>query len=300
LKSHLIIGTRGSRLALIQTRLAAERLQQAGFEITIKTILTEGDRKQHLSLRGTAGVGLFVREIERALLAGEIDLAVHSLKDLPVDLAPGLQLAAYLRREDPREALLTARGSDPVLRPGAVIGTSSLRRVVQLQTLYPAYQYREIRGNIDTRIRKMDQGEYDALVLALAGIKRLGAEERVGRIYSLDECLPAAGQGIIAVQVRADFSLQSRLYGALNDRAAELAARAERQFLKRLGGGCRLPIGAFAESGPDGRLAMRGMVADSAGTRLLRHHMNGSDAAPEELGAALAEWFLEKGIVDWC
>ncbi len=300
MKQHLIIGTRGSRLALIQTQLVAERLQQAGFEITIKTILTKGDRQQQLSLRGTAGLGLFVREIERELLAGEIDLAVHSLKDLPVDSAPGLKLGAYLEREDPREVMLTTGGSLEALPPAAVIGTSSLRRVVQLQALYPAYQFREIRGNIDTRIRKMEQGDYNALVLAAAGIKRLQAAGLVRRFFSLDECLPAVGQGIIAVQVREDSPAQSRLREAINDRTTELAARAERKFLERLGGGCRLPIGAFAELERDGRLMMRGMVADSAGTRLICHKMTESAENPEKLGETLAEWFLEKGIVDWC
>jgi hydroxymethylbilane synthase len=286
-------------LALVQAGLVAERLRELEVETEIRVIVTEGDRRQDISLRGNAGAGLFVREIERALQEGAIDLAVHSLKDLPVEMAPGLCLTAFLKRDDPREAFLSSHGCDFFeLQSGSVIGSSSLRRVAQLQKLRPDLTYRDIRGNVDTRLGKLEEGHYQGIILAVAGLARLGLERRINRIFKPSECLPAAGQGVIAVQIRENSSFEIEL-GNLNDSGTALAVRAERTFLAKLGGGCRLPIGVLAEvSGVTPKIA--GMVANSTGTQLLNHQIRWNVDQPEAAGTELAEWFLTKGIVDWC
>ncbi len=294
----LIVGTRGSQLALRQAGIVAGRLREAGWPAELKVIATEGDRNQQLSLRGTAGAGLFVRDIERALLDGAIDLAVHSLKDLPIEMAPSLRLAAVLTREDPREALLLGpSGALPGLPQAARIGTSSLRRLAQLRLLFPDACFPEIRGNIDTRIRKLSEGLYDGIVLAVAGLKRLNLDTRIERIFTLEECLPAPGQGVIGVQVREEPD-EPEIGDCLNDPATAGAVRAERAFLQQLGGGCRLPVGALAEIRA-GKLILRGMVADSRGASILKRETDGPVTKPEALGRDLADWFIGKGIVDW-
>jgi hydroxymethylbilane synthase len=298
LKRPLIVGTRGSKLALRQAGIVAGRLREAGWPAELKVIATEGDQNQQLSLRGAAGAGLFVREIERALLDGNIDLAVHSLKDLPIETAPGLRLAAFLTREDPREALLLGpAGALSDLGRAARIGTSSLRRVVQLRQLFPDACFQDIRGNIDTRIRKLSEGLYDGIILAVAGLNRLNLDAEINRIFTPEQCLPAPGQGVITVQVRAEFA-EPEIYDCLNDPATAGAVRAERAFLQQLGGGCRLPVGALAEIRA-GKLILRGMVADSRGATVLKRETAGPLTEPETLGRALADWFIGKGIVDW-
>ncbi|MGE5581497.1 MAG: hydroxymethylbilane synthase [Bacillota bacterium] len=302
MKKEYIIGTRGSRLALSQTELVIAELQKAaGLKIIPKVITTEGDRSQDLSLRRTTGEGVFVREIESALLRGEIDLAAHSLKDLPVTENPDLTLKAFLKREDPREAFLDADGASfEDLPRGAVIGTSSLRRMVQLQRIKPDCQFRDIRGNIDTRVRKMEEGQYHGIVLAVAGLKRLGLEGRIRQIFNLSQCLPAAGQGVIAVQISRDFQDQEMLQALeiVNNNDTAMAVSAERSFLKELGGGCRLPIGALATVAGSA-FYIFGMVADSKGQNILYHQLAGKIGNPVLAGQRLADWFLKKGIIDW-
>lgn len=299
---ELIIGTRGSKLALAQTYIAQKALQAVSdLKVVPKVLNTEGDRRQDLSLRRSTGEGVFVREIEAALLRGEIDLAVHSLKDLPVDETPGLRLKAFLKREDPREAFLSVSEIDfNQLSPGDIIGTSSLRRIVQLQKIKPELQYTEIRGNIDTRLRKMTEGQYSGVILAMAGLKRLAVTQHINKIFSLTECLPAAGQGVIAIQVRQDFD-NSQVLAALsriNDPDTELAVTAERSFLKQFGGGCRLPVGVLATVAANSFLIF-GMVADTKGLNVLYHQLAGDINNPAMAGIRLAHWFIKQGIIDW-
>lgn len=304
LKQELIIGTRGSKLALIQTQKVVDMLQNLkGISVSVRVINTEGDRKQDISLRGSGGTGLFVREIERALVDGEIDLAVHSLKDLPVEEAKGLTLAAFLKRDDPREALVANQLRNLREAPvGTVIGSSSLRRVFQLQRLNPGCEFRDIRGNVDTRVRKMESGQYDGIILAMAGLKRLGLAPKAVQIFTPEECLPAPGQGTIAVQIReGDFGkpgLFADITATLNDQPTETAVTAERELLKLLGGGCRCPVGALGEvNGIELHLA--GMVADSHGEQILYHSGTGATEKPEILAKDLADCFKGKGIIDW-
>lgn len=304
LEQELIIGTRGSQLALFQTHKVVGFLQDfKGINVSVRVISTEGDQKQDLSLRGSGGTGLFVREIERALLQGEIDLAVHSLKDLPVEEAQGLKLAAFLKRDDPREALVANRLRKLIEAPaGTTIGSSSLRRIFQLQRINPDCEFRDIRGNVDTRVGKMEAGQYDGIVLALAGLQRLGLEERAVQVFTPEECLPAPGQGAITVQIREkDFKragIFEEITSILNDKLTEIAVTAERELLKLLGGGCRCPVGALGNIFGD-ELKLTGMVADSRGEQMLNHSITGSAREPETVAKRLAEWFSEKGIIDW-
>lgn len=304
MKQELIIGTRGSKLALIQTQKVVNLLQSLnGVSVSVRIINTEGDRKQDLSLRRSGGTGLFVKEIERALTQGEIDLAVHSLKDLPVEEACGLKLAAFMKRDDPREALVATKLDNLSEAPvGTVIGSSSLRRIFQLQRINSKCEYRDIRGNVDTRVRKMETGQYDGIVLALAGLERLGLKDRVVQIFNPEECLSAPGQGVIAIQIRENDYGKPGLFEDLsvliNDRLTEITVIAERELLKLLGGGCRCPVGALGKVN-GAELRLTGMVADSRGELLLNHTMTGPAEKPEAVAKVLAEWFSEKGIIDW-
>ncbi len=304
MRQELIIGTRGSKLALIQTRKVVDLLKNIkGIYVSVRVISTEGDRRQDLSLRGNGGLGLFVKEIEKALLQGEIDLAVHSLKDLPVEENCGLKLAAFLKRDDPREVLIANRFNNLNEAPaGTVIGSSSLRRVYQLQRLNNSCEFRDIRGNVDTRVKKMKAGQYDGIILAMAGLKRLGLEHQAAQIFTPEECLPAPGQGAITVQIREeDFKkpgLFEEITTVLNDRTTEIAVTAERELLKLLGGGCRYPVGALGTIyGTE--LNLTGMVADSRGEQMLNHSIIGPSEKPEQVAKDLAEWFNGKGIIDW-
>ena len=303
MSQKVVVGTRGSQLALVQTGLVVAQLQQASdLEVVTRILSTEGDRKQDLSLRRTTGQGIFVREIERALLQGEIDFAVHSLKDLPIEETPGLEMVAFLEREDPREGFLSARYDNfKELPAGATIGTSSMRRLVQLQRIKPDCRFLEIRGNIDTRVRKLEEGKYDAIILAMAGLKRLNITKHLQQIFTAAECLPAVGQGVIAIQSRQGWANPKILavLQKINDQPTEMAVAAERSFLKRLGGGCRLPVGALATVAGDA-LWLFGMVSNTSGEQLIYHQMAGLRVNPCTLGNKLADWFLEKGIIDWC
>lgn len=271
----LVIGSRGSQLALWQANHIASRLAGRGIETRIEIIKTTGDHLQTASLVQAGGKGLFTKEIEEALLNGSIDVAVHSLKDLPTENPPGLAIAAVPEREDPRDALVGSRLD--ALREGARVGTSSERRGAQLRALRAGLIVEPIRGNVDTRLRKQKQGEFDAIVLAGAGLRRLGLEREIAQILEPHEMCPAPGQGALAVQTRAEGEAREILSG-LNHFPTHQAVRCERTLLAILGGGCQLPVGAFAEW-RSGLLHLMAVVVSPDGSRLLRAASSGMEAA---------------------
>jgi hydroxymethylbilane synthase len=290
----LIVGSRASKLALAQTRFIADRLSalHPAARIEIRHISTEGDRVLDRALGQFEGKGVFVTEIEHALLAGEIDLAVHSLKDLPTEPSAGLVIAAIPDREDPRDALATRDGRPLESLPaGARVGSSSLRRALQLRALRPDLVIADIRGNVDTRLRKLDEGQYDAIVLAAAGLARLGLLERVAQFFDPQAFLPAPGQGALAVQARADDEHTQALLAPLEHLPTRMAVTAERSFLQALGGGCQVPVGAYARVEGD-EFALDGFLAGEDGADLRRATLRGPSAqAPVQaaaLGARLA------------
>lgn len=256
----LHIGSRDSKLAVIQSELVMDRLREAHPEIELElvTMKTTGDKILDRTLDKVGGKGLFVKELDAALRDGRVDLTVHSCKDLPMELAEDLPLAAFLRREDPRDALVLPLGTAELDR-SKPIGSASPRRRLQLRELFPAMEVRPIRGNVLTRLQKLDGGEYGALVLAAAGLKRLRLEHRICRYFEPEELLPAAGQGILAVQCRA--GMDTSILNCLRDRAAEYCALAERAFVGALGGGCSSPVAAHAVVNGD-IIAITGMYAD--------------------------------------
>jgi hydroxymethylbilane synthase len=296
---RLIIGSRGSRLALWQAEQAKARLidLNPGLEIQIEVIKTTGDVKPDpLSVIG--GKGVFTKELEDALLDKRIDIAVHSLKDLPTILPEQLAISAICEREDPRDALVM-RGGQRVsslreLAVGAVVGTSSQRRLAQLKSLRDDLVVKDLRGNVDTRVRKLDEGQYDALILASAGLIRLGLENRISAPIATVEILPAVGQGAIAIETRADDDAAVTATSKLNHRETELACRAERAFLRGLGGGCQFPIAGHAVV--EGEvLKLEGLVAHPSGSEILRDRLSGALDEAEGIGATLAARLIEKG-----
>lgn len=299
--SVLRIGTRGSALALWQARTVASLLGARGLACEIVTYKTSGDRLQDAPLTETGTKGLFVKELEDALLTGAVDLAVHSAKDMSVVLPDGLTIAAVLQREDPRDALVLPRSSSArdlaaatsALGPAPAIGTSSIRRSAQLRAVWPQARFGAVRGNVDTRLRKLDAGEFDALVLAAAGLKRLGYADRITVALEIEDCIPAPCQGIVAIETRVDGPAVLR---DIDDAAAAASFRAERALISALGGGCQLPLGAIAiHSG--GALVMDAIVVAPDGTRRVRGNATGAAGRPEELGARLAETLARDGAV---
>ncbi len=284
------IGTRASTLALRQTEAVASALRAAwpALLCEIVPLSTTGDRDLDRPIPSFGGKGVFTLEIEAALERGDIQLAVHSLKDLPTAERPGLAVGAVTRREDPADALIT-RGSVGLtaLTPGARVGTSSLRRSAQLRAARPDLRAESIRGNVETRLRKLDEGLYDAIVLALAGLRRVGLEKRMTEKLSLDVMLPAPGQGALAVQRRADDEASARLLERIHDVPTWAAVTAERSFLAALEAGCSAPVAALAEV-RDGRLEMRGLAATEDGSAVWRVAGTGDPDRPEELGERLA------------
>ncbi|HEY6991230.1 MAG TPA: hydroxymethylbilane synthase [Bryobacteraceae bacterium] len=285
----LIIGSRGSALALWQARYVASLLDESGFSTRIEIIKTTGDRLQTMSLPQDGGKGLFTKEIEDALLAGTIDLAVHSLKDLPVELPVGLRIAAIPERENPFDALLGAKLQD--LCAGARVGTSSGRRVAQLRRLRSDLDIQPIRGNVDTRLRKLNGGQFEAILLAVAGLKRLGLDDQISQVFSPRDICPAPGQGALAIETRTSGEAYE-ICNRLNHAPTGEAARCERAVLAGLGGGCQLPLGAFAET-VDGGLRIQAVVVSPDGKQCVRAEAAGDDA--EELGRSVAEDLLQKG-----
>jgi hydroxymethylbilane synthase len=291
----LRIGTRGSALALWQARTVAALLEARGHPTELVTIKTDGDRLQEAVLSQSGGKGLFVKEIEDALLARTIDLAVHSAKDMSVTLPDGLGVAAVLPREDSRDALVFKPGRT-ALGDAPAIGTSSVRRSAQLTARFPRARFLPVRGNVDTRLRKVDEGEYDALVLAAAGLKRLGLGGRISELLSHDDCIPAPGQGIVAIETRADTDGTRAAVEALNDPAAFAAFTAERAVVAALGGGCQLPLGAIAVFEGDA-LAMQAIVISPDGSRRIVRRGTGEASRPAELGRRIAAELAKAGAI---
>ena len=296
-RQTLIVGTRGSRLALRQTELIVQALRthHPELQFQVREVRTEGDRRAQASLSRIGGQGVFVKELEATLLRREVDLAVHSLKDVPIELTPGLTLAAIPQRGDPRDALVSRDGATLATLPtGARVGTGSARRAVQLRALRPELTPVDIRGNVDTRIRKADEGEVDAVVLAAAGLERLGLLERAAELLSPDAMLPAVGQGALAIEARADDAQLLGLLAAVDHRETRLACEAERAFLGRLGGGCRLPFGALAVVEGE-TVRARGFISDLEGAQSFRTEVSGPAAEAESVGVRLAEALLAQG-----
>ena len=290
----LVIGSRGSRLALWQAEWARARLEQAGAATRIAIIRTSGDRLLDRPLAAIGGKGVFVKEIEEALLSGAVDLSVHSLKDLPTDQPGGLKIACVPAREDARDVLL-APGAPGLtdLGRGAVIGTGSPRRASQLRALRPDLRLADLRGNIETRIARLRRGDYDAIVLASAGLRRLGIDVE-GTVLDFEQMLPAVGQGAMAIEIRSDDREIDDLLEAHHHAPTAAAVAAERALLRGLGGGCQTPIAAVAEV--DGaRLLLRGLVAGPGGEPLFKERGEGPVGDAERIGLAMAEALLARG-----
>jgi hydroxymethylbilane synthase len=293
----LLIGTRGSRLARIQAETVREMLSSLYPERTwlLREIRSEGDVQRQASLASIGGYGVFVKALEEKLLAGEIDLAVHSLKDMPTRLATGLKIGTVLPREDVRDALVS-RGSSTLddLPVGAVVGTGSVRRRAQLLSYRGDLVIRDIRGNVDTRLRKLSSGDYDALIVAAAALVRLHRASAISQYLPLALMLPAVGQGALAVEVRESDEEVRELVKPLNHVPTERAAAAERAFLSALGGGCAVPVAAHAAVS-DGRLNLQGMVAGLDGGKMIRDSLSGSPPQAEDIGRRLADRILSQG-----
>jgi hydroxymethylbilane synthase len=304
---RLTIGTRGSKLALWQAEYVKTQLEKRvpGLSIEIKKIKTTGDKILDVPLAQVGGKGLFVKEIEEALLRREADIAVHSMKDVPTDFPDGLHLAVVCKREDPRDALIVSRTANVHRRTShtsflfslpnhAIIGTSSLRRSCQLLGLRPDFNVGQLRGNLDTRLKKLDQGQFDAIVLAAAGLKRLGWHERITEILPTGISLPAIGQGAIGIECRTGDEKVHKLIARLNHPATHTCVKAERAFLRKLEGGCQVPIAAHARL-TGGKIKLQGLVGSISGDRIIRGSVEGSPGRAEHLGVSLAEEVLSKG-----
>ncbi len=307
---ELRLGTRGSQLALWQANSVAARIAGSGGPpCRIIVIRTSGDRLHDAPLSEVGGKRLFVKEIEDALLHGEIDLAVHSSKDMPALLPEGLVIAAVLPREDPLDAVVlpvSALSPQPlavttiddllgVLGQSPSIGTGSVRRIAQLTRLFPGADFQPIRGNLDTRLRKLDEGAHHALILAAAGLRRLGFGSRISFALPVDACVPAPGQGIVAIEVREDDADLRRTLAGIDDAAAAAALTAERALVEALGGGCQTPIGALASPEDGGTLSLVAAVVAIDGSRAVRGHIRGTRAEAAALGARLGAQLIADG-----
>ena len=297
---RLVIATRESALALwqaehVRTRLGALYPQT---HVELLGMTTQGDRVLDRPLAAIGGKGLFIKELEVAMAEGRADLAVHSLKDLPMEMPEGFALAAVTAREDPRDAFVSNRyGRLSDLPPGAVVGTSSLRREAQLRERFPGLVISPLRGNVNTRLRKLDEGQYDAIILAAAGLKRLGFGDRIADLIAAEDSLPAVGQGALAIECRADRTDLIAALAALGDTATTLVATAERAFSRMLSGNCHTPLAAHGEWIGE-RLWLRGLVASADGREVMRGELDepvDAAAAAEALGRALADDFLARG-----
>lgn len=293
----LRIATRKSPLALWQAEHVRQRLQAFYPELTIElvTMSTQGDRVLDSPLAKIGGKGLFVKELENGMLEGRADIAVHSMKDVPAELPDGLDIGAILEREDPRDAFVSnAYASVEVLPHGACVGTSSLRRQCQLRAVRPDLKILDLRGNVNTRLSKLDNGDYDAIVLAAAGLKRLGMEERIARALSPEEMLPAIAQGVIGIECRSNDARVIALIKALNDPYTALRTTAERAMNARLAGGCQAPVAGYSELDGD-LLHLRGLVGRADGSDMVHGDISGPPADAASLGEQLAEDLLARG-----
>jgi hydroxymethylbilane synthase len=291
--ARLRIGSRGSQLALWQANHIAALLRGRGNEVEIEIIKTIGDKITDVPLAKVGTKGMFTKEIEEALAAGRVDLAVHSLKDLPTEITSGFEIAAVPKRDDPRDVFCSRKyASIEALPKAARVGTSSLRRQAQLKALRADLDLHPLRGNVDTRLAKLEGGEYDAVILAAAGLNRLGKTESIKQFISADVMCPAAGQGALAVEVRARDTATLQLLTFLDDSDARATTICERALLGRLGGGCQVPIGAIAEM-RSGRLHLRAVVANPDGSLVLRESGDGED--PVQLGESVGDALLRRG-----
>ncbi len=289
----LRIGSRGSQLALWQANHVKALLEGQGHQVVIEIIKTTGDKITDVALAKVGTKGMFTKEIEEALEEGRVDLAVHSLKDLPTELQSQFELAAVMKRQDPRDAFLSVEYERfGALPKGARIGTSSLRRQAQLKAIRPDLDIQPLRGNVDTRLRKLEEGQYKAIILASAGLNRLGLTQRVREILSPEVVCPAVGQGALGIECRSNDVRTREFLKFLDDAPTRQACAAERALLRTLGGGCQVPIGAHAEP-VDGRLRLTAVVARPDGSLVLREQQTGAD--PEKLGVAVGHALLSKG-----
>ena len=289
----LRLGTRKSKLALWQANFVKEKLEALGCKVELVPITTTGDRILDAPLARIGGKGLFVKEIENALLAGEIDLAVHSLKDVPMIIPEGLTLSAITEREEPYDVLISGNGKKlEELPSGAVVGTSSLRRQVQIKRRRGDLRVEILRGNVDTRLRKLKEGLYDAIVLAYAGVKRMGLSGEISQV--LEDFIPAVGQGSLAIETRAEDERVINFVKVLNHEESWLRAVCERAFLRELQGGCQVPIGAYAWI-EGNRIKIKGFISDLEGERFLEGYEEGGLQEAEEVGKRLAQRLLREG-----
>ena len=294
---QLRIATRKSALALWQAEYVKARLEaiHPGLNVSLVPMVSRGDKLLDSPLAKIGGKGLFVKELEAALTANEADLAVHSMKDVPMQFPEGLGLYVICEREDPRDAFVSNNfESVDALPQGSVVGTSSLRRQAQLMARRPDLQVKFLRGNVNTRLAKLDAGDYDAIILAAAGLMRLGFHDRIRYSMPPEESLPAGGQGAVGIECRTEDIELHALLAPLNDEDSSLRVRAERALNHRLNGGCQVPIACYAER-QNGEIWLRGMVGNPDGTQLLTAEARGPDATPEELGIAVAEDLLAQG-----
>jgi hydroxymethylbilane synthase len=291
--ARLRIGSRGSQLALWQANHISALLRERGHEVQIEIIKTTGDKITDVALAKVGTKGMFIKEIEEALAEGRIDLAVHSLKDLPTEVPSGFEIAAITKRENPRDVFCSRKyASIQELPQRARVGTSSLRRQAQLKALRPDLDIRPLRGNVDTRLRKLEAGEYDAIILAAAGLNRLGKTDLVRQVIPAEIMCPAAGQGALGIEIRAGDSVTREHLAFLDDAEARVSTTCERALLNKLGGGCQVPIGAFAEV-RNGRLHLEAIVARPDGSKVLRESRDGTDSV--QLGEAVGSVLLARG-----
>jgi hydroxymethylbilane synthase len=295
-KNKILVGTRGSKLALWQAGFVAELIERRSKVTTeLKIIKTKGDKILDAPLAKIGGKGLFVKEIENALLENRVDLAVHSLKDVPTEIPSGLVIGAVIKREISQDALISKKGiSLRELPPGSVIGTSSLRRKAQLLNYRSDLRVADVRGNLDTRLRKMEQGQFDAIIVAAAGLYRMGWQDRITELIPTSLILGAVGQGAICVEVRRNDDRIAQIVKELDHKETRAATMAERAFLRKLEGGCQIPIGALGVV-KNGVLELEGVVADLNGSKLIRDKVRGNPDEPEKVGVELAELLVSQG-----
>jgi hydroxymethylbilane synthase len=293
----IVVGSRQSKLALTQTNWVIDQLKALGvpYEFEVKKIVTKGDKILDVTLSKVGGKGLFVKEIEQAMLDKEIDMAVHSMKDMPAELPEKLMIGCTPKREDVRDALIS-KDHKPLaeLKEGAIVGTSSLRRAAQILHLRPDVEIKWIRGNIDTRLRKLREEDYDAIILAAAGLKRMGwTDEYITEYLPEDQCIPAVGQGSLAIECREEDTELREMLQKLNDDETEVTVAAERAFLHKSEGGCQVPIAGFAERKEDGTITLTGLVGTPDGKTILKETVTGKDAM--QVGHEVAEKIMAQG-----